>query len=223
MITKLSCPSCGGEVKLHSFNAYVVCAYCRQILVRENDAYLASGEVSEVADDYTPYQIDTEGWFLGVHFGLIGRVRLAWENGFWNEWYVLFDDGRFGWLAEAQGQLAILFDNVDDDARIDLEVHLRDLRICTDLLGRHLKIGGVQFIISDIKQAETIAAEGETPKLAMRGSKLTAIDLVADDGRFATLEFCGKNKVPQFFVGSWVLHSDLKFSNLRELEGWSPS
>jgi hypothetical protein len=35
---------------------------------------------------------------------------MAWSAGFWNEWHLFLDDGRFGWLTESQGQLAILFE-----------------------------------------------------------------------------------------------------------------
>ena len=50
------------------------------------------------------------GEFDGVGFKLIGRVRVSYEEGSWNEWYALFQDGRPGWVAEAQGFFMVSFE-----------------------------------------------------------------------------------------------------------------
>ena len=44
--------------------------------------------------DVSPIQIGTMGTFEGVGFTVIGRVRWGWTDGSWNEWLLLFDDGR---------------------------------------------------------------------------------------------------------------------------------
>ena len=35
---------------------------------------------------------------------MVGRIQLRYDDGFWNEWYVLFDEGSGGWLSDASGQ-----------------------------------------------------------------------------------------------------------------------
>ncbi len=42
-----------------------------------------------------------------MHFGLIGRIQLKYEQGLWNEWHLLFDDGKSGWLSEAGGEYVL--------------------------------------------------------------------------------------------------------------------
>jgi hypothetical protein len=37
---------------------------------------------------------------------VVGRIQLRYDAGFWNEWYILFDDGSAGWLSDASGQYA---------------------------------------------------------------------------------------------------------------------
>ncbi len=49
--------------------------------------------MSEVIEDHTRIQITTSGQYEGRNFAVVGRIQLRYEDGFWNEWYVLFDDG----------------------------------------------------------------------------------------------------------------------------------
>lgn len=221
MSTKLPCPSCGGEVTLHSFTPYVVCSYCRHILIKKGDNYEDSGEVSGIAQDMSPFQIGTEGWYQNVHFALIGRLRMAWDDGFWNEWYAYFDDGRFGWLAEAQGTLAVLFENTDttDQESVQKLIDTSDSPLL--LHGKKVVIIGVSMAVSDLKKADCIVVEGETPRLFMAGRRSASVDLMGSDGSIATIEFVGYPRPWRLFTGRYVSFSDLRFTGLRELEGWS--
>ncbi len=221
MATSLPCPNCAGEVRTRTFTWYVVCAYCRHILEKRDDRYTASGVVSEIAEDMSPFQIGSEGWFDGVHFGLIGRLRLAWEHGFWNEWYAYFDDGRFGWLAEAQGMLAILFESTDVQVNRRVQAELREYESLSSLLGQEFRIESVSLVVSDVKKTECIVVEGETPRMSVLRSSYTAIDFMGNNGEIATVEFVEHPPARRVFVGRYVAFTELRVSNLRELEGWS--
>ena len=106
-----TCPSCGAEVKFQSsVSITCVCPYCRTLIVRHDKNVEDMGKMAELPDDISPFQIGTEGIYNHVHFALIGRVRMAWEDGGWNEWFMWFDDGKKGWLSEAEGFLAISFE-----------------------------------------------------------------------------------------------------------------
>ena len=221
MSTSLSCPSCGGEVRLHSFTPYVACSYCRHILVQVQDGYQDSGQVSGVADDISPFQIGSEGWFEGVHFGLVGRIRLAWKDGFWNEWYAYFDDGRFGWLAEAQGTLAILFESTDEEVnRAVYDDQLPAIRAHPQPLGQTIKINSELFVLSDIKRVECVVVEGETPRMSPLGEDFTVVDFMGNKGEIATAEAVPNPPKRRLFIGRYVEFEELRLGNLRELEGW---
>ncbi len=220
MAISLSCPSCGGELNLHSYTPYVACTYCRHILVKVDEGYRDTNVVSEIAEDMSPFQIGSEGWFEGIHFGLIGRLRLAWEHGFWNEWYAYFDDGRFGWLAEAQGTLAILFEPKNPQVYRTILEDLQDHDQSFLLLGREVEISSVPFVVSDIKKAESIVVEGEMPRMSPLGTFFTAIDMMGPSGEIATAEFIPQPPARRAFVGRYVGFTDLRLSNLRELQGW---
>ena len=59
-------------------------------------------------------QIGTSGTFVAQRFTLVGRLQVQYDDGAWNEWYALFDDGRAGWLSEA-GDLYVMTMPVEID------------------------------------------------------------------------------------------------------------
>ena len=118
----LSCPACGGQVVFKSrASIYAVCSYCKSTLLRQDMELEKYGSVAEVQWDQPPLQIGTRGKYGFNPFEVIGRYRMAWAEGYWNEWYILFDDGRDGWLAEAQGFYAVLFEDVRGNVPPPLE------------------------------------------------------------------------------------------------------
>ncbi|MDQ5903421.1 MAG: hypothetical protein QG672_1012, partial [Pseudomonadota bacterium] len=103
-----SCPSCGAPVEFKSTaSLYAVCEYCRSTLLRHGEDLENIGRMADLLEDSSLIQIGTEGKFRGVHFGVIGRIQLKHESGIWNEWHILFDDGRAGWLSEASGEYVV--------------------------------------------------------------------------------------------------------------------
>ncbi len=220
MSTSIPCPSCGGDVSVRLSTAYVACQYCRHILVKSGENYADSGDVSGIAEDMSPFQIGAEGWLDGVHFGLVGRLRMAWKDGFWNEWYAYFDDGRFGWLAEAQGLLAILFEITDLEITKELRSKLKSFESPEHMLGKDVEISSIPLVVSDIKKTECIVVEGETPRVSVLGSPFTAIDFMGRNGEIATSEFIAQPPAHRLFLGNYVRASDLRLGNLREIDGW---
>src|ERR1043165_6717676 len=99
---KVSCPSCGAEVSFRSSaSVMAVCEYCRSTLLKDAESVKDIGKMSEVLEDYSPIQINTSGVFQDRAFTVVGRIQLRYDAGFWNEWYVFFDDGTNGWLSDA--------------------------------------------------------------------------------------------------------------------------
>ena len=108
---KLACPSCGAEWSpLAHFGHRRVRLLPQHALLREADAVRDVGKMSAL-EDYSPIRIATSGIYAGQAFGVVGRIQLRYDAGFWNEWYILFDDGSAGWLSDASGQYAITVDS----------------------------------------------------------------------------------------------------------------
>lgn len=213
-MTDYACPSCGAAVTLRSAIAVTaICPYCRTLVVRHGDAVETIGTMAVLPDDISPLQINTTGTFGKMSFVLIGRAKIGWEDGCWNEWLMLLDSGEQAWLAEAQGSLAISRAVPKPEGVSD--AGLRDLR-----LGTLLSIDRVAYSVSDIKTAQPLGYEGEFPAdITPVGTEMRVIDLTSENGGFVSIT-CVADNPPELFQGAYTAFNDLKLANLRELPGW---
>lgn len=204
-----NCPSCGAAIIFQSsISVTAVCTYCHSLVVRHDVNVEAIGTMAELPPDMSPFQIGTGGTHKGVHFTLIGRARIAWEDGAWNEWFMLRDDNSKAWLAEAQGSVCV-----------NAEVPEENLPEQPPRMNHVLKLGGTSYRVTDVKEAECIGSEGELPFIAKKGRKTVSVDLTGKAGAFASIEYSNGEK-PRLFLGEYVEFDILKFTNLRELPGW---
>jgi hypothetical protein len=211
-MTSFACPTCGGEVRFNSGTPFAVCRYCKSLLTR-NDVTLESvGQAAMVPDDFSPLQIGVMGRYEGRRFTVVGRLRKVWAEGSWNEWCVAFEDGHFGWLAEAQGELVMTFEQ-------PVAVLGSPVRKTDDIQpGAAWRIGGNLFSVTDIKDVSCLGAEGELTGVIRSGESVRSVDLRGPGFEFATVEFRAAKVTP--FVGRFVEFADCRFSNLRRLAGW---
>ena len=108
MAKTAACPSCGAPVTFRSVASIMaVCDFCQSTLVRQGANLENLGKMAEFLEDRSVLQRGSEGRWNGRHFGLIGRIQLRYDAGLWNEWHLLFDDMKSGWLSEAGGELVI--------------------------------------------------------------------------------------------------------------------
>ena len=115
---KAFCPSCGANVVFKSpASVMAVCEYCQTTVLKDAESVKDIGKMASVLEDYSPLQIGTTGIYQQQGFSLLGRIQLKYDDGLWNEWYALFDDGKEGWLSEASGQYVFTFlEGKADDA-----------------------------------------------------------------------------------------------------------
>jgi hypothetical protein len=205
------------------------------MVVRHDVDVESIGTMAELPEDMSPLQIGTSGFYKGVRFSIIGRLKIAWESGVWNEWFLYSDDGRKGWLAEAQGSYGVSFE-LDEPLHPKTEEALNkrfaefemQRRITKDGdedeaqgpldIGDHIKLQQKMLTVVDVKHATCIGSEGELPFSAPKGRKTLSIDLMGTDGEFACIEIHEGQK--RIFVGDYVEWNDLRCDNLRPLEGW---
>ena len=203
---KLACPSCGAEVAFRSAtSAIAVCEYCHSTLLREADAVRDVGKMSAVLEDYSPLRIGVSGVYSGRAFGVIGRIQLRYDAGFWNEWYIYFDDGSAGWLSDASGQYAVTLDaGLADDAPPFGQI----------VPGGQYHHDGVVYIAADLRKARCSGGEGELPFRVGAGWEATVADY-RQSHRFLTLDY-SDGSPPRRYVGKAVTLADLKCQLLRE-------
>ncbi|NJD25998.1 MAG: DUF4178 domain-containing protein [Betaproteobacteria bacterium] len=205
MALTANCPSCGAPVVFRSAGSlFAVCEFCRSTLVRHDQALEDIGKMAALVEDRSPLQLGAEGSHEGVHFALIGRIQIKYSQGYWNEWHLLFDDMRTGWLSEAGGEYVLTFSQ---------PVH-EPLPAFDELkIGQRFVVAGQPWTVSNLEKAECVAGEGELPFKVGAGYPVEAADL-RNQKAFATLDY--SEVPPLLFVGRAVEFGTLNMANLRD-------
>jgi len=202
------CPSCGAPVEFKSAaSVLAVCDYCRSTLIRQGEDLANLGRMAALLDDRSPLQRGAEGVWRGRPFGLIGRIQLRYEQGLWNEWHLLFDDGKSGWLSEAgdeyvMSELKPLGSAPPPFANLEV--------------GQSLRLNGRPYTLTNLLKAECVGGEGELPFKVGAGYPAPVADLRDEAGGYATLDYSESEERPIFFEGEAVDFESLRWNNLRQ-------
>ena len=196
-----NCPSCGAPVTFRCASSILaVCEYCRTTLLNVDGRVEDLGKMAELAEDRS------EGSYGNVSFTVVGRIQLEYSQGFWNEWFLLFDNGVDAWLSEAGGSYAIYTQRPPPSGLPGFA----DLKP-----GDRLDFEGDAWIVSNLERSECVAGEGELPFKVGAGYPAPVADLRSRSGKgVATLDY--SEDAPLLFVGKAVDFSSLKWRNLRE-------
>jgi hypothetical protein len=190
-----NCPSCGAPIEFKiGGSIVVVCDYCRTVVARGDRNVEDLGKVAALIDTGSPLRRDLPGKYGGVGFRIAGRTQMRHQaGGVWDEWYAAFDDGRWGWLAEAAGKFYVTFTTA--------AANLPPFNV--------IQVGGRMgdLVISEVGTATVISGEGEIPWRVEPGSTYDYADLSGPQGKFATIDY--SEETPLFFGG--------RETNLREL------
>ncbi len=189
-------------------SVFAVCGYCATTLVRRDVNLETYGKMAELPYDMSPFQLGTQGLYDGKPFELVGRLKVSWENGTWNEWYVVFNEGRTGWLGEAMGFYMLGFERPD--------VQVPDRSRLTP--GATVTLDREDYHLDDMREVECIGSEGELPFFAAQGRRSFSVDLSGPEGEFASIEYAAAET--RIYIGRYVEFDELKLKNLRELDGW---
>ena len=204
-----NCPACGAPIVFKSSASFHgVCEFCRSTLVRQGGNLENLGRMADLVEDASPIRIGTEGWYRGVHFAVIGRIQLRYAAGVWNEWHLLFDDQRGGWLSDAGGEYLISFLAAPDGPLPEF---------ASLMPNDEVKLAGRDFVVSDIEEALCLSGEGELPFAFGAGYPARLVDLRSTNeaaAAFASIDY--SETPPLLFVGESLPFAAFKFANLRE-------
>jgi predicted RNA-binding Zn-ribbon protein involved in translation (DUF1610 family) len=208
-----SCPSCGGEIRFAAGSSLVaVCPHCRSAVARLDGVALKDlGKVADLVPTSSPFALGMDGKpGKGLKpFRLVGRLQLSTGEGTWDEWHVAFEDGKYGWLAEAQG--AFYLTHPMPAPKTPEWEALEP--------GQQLELFPYgHFMVAEKREALYVSAEGELPFAAPPGSTFRYADLDASDGGFATLDYGDDAGLDAFFVGRKVQLADL---GIKGLAAWT--
>jgi hypothetical protein len=189
------CPACGAPIELKiGSSMVVVCAHCSSLVARGDRRLEDHGKVAALVETGTPLALDLKGRYKGTPFTLVGRTQYRHQaGGVWNEWYASFDNGRWGWLAEAQGKYYLTFER--KPTKETVLPQLGELSI-----GQRFTIPGVgKLLVAECGEADFVSAEGEIPFQLRPGDKHRYADLSGGGGKFATLDY--SDETPVIYTG----------------------
>ncbi len=122
------------------------------------------------------------GKIKGRTFGVLGRVRYEYADGFWDEWFLQFDNGQIGWVEEDEGELTLTYKTKLTSPVPPFE----QIRV-----GSFIPLGGERMFVSEKGQGKVQGAQGEVtitvpPGRAVQyvngNAAAKAIRLIIDEG-----------------------------------------
>ena len=203
-----NCPNCGAKITFRwSASVQTVCEYCKSILVRTDVDLQKVGQVADLPPNSSPIQMGTEGVYGAQSFVAIGRIIYEYGQGSWNEWHLMMNNGTSGWLSDAQDEYAVTF--AAPGRRLPAECRI----------GQQYAWDKETYTVSTVTKAHYRGVEGELPFQYWDKSDVIFVDLLSDNGKFATIDY--SDETPALYLGEAVEFESLKLKNLRSFEGWS--
>lgn len=184
-----------------------VCEFCQATVLKDLESVKDIGKMSAVLEDFSPIQIGTAGRHGSRAFDVIGRIQLRYAAGMWNEWYLMFDDGSFGWLGDSSGMYVMTFERAVEGALPDF---------ASLEAGNSYSLGGQDMRCSEIRTADCIGGQGELPFRVGEGWQARVADFRAGS-RFATLDYSDGER-PVYYIGVSVTLEELQCQLLRDDE-----
>ena len=194
------CPNCGAPIAFQVDSSIVtVCDSCSTVVARTDRAFEDLGKISDLVQTRSPLSLWMSGTFEGVGFQLTGRVQIQHgAGGVWDEWYMAFDDGRWGWLAEAQGRFYLTFRH-------------NGPAVATEKLQPGVKVSvgdpAMAMTVAETGEATLSAGRGEIPYRLEPGRRYPYADLSGAGGTFGTIDF--SENPPAVFIGRQVSIAEL--------------
>ena len=203
-----NCPNCGAKITFRwSASVQTVCEYCKSILVRTDVDLEKVGQVADLPANSSPIQIGTEGIYGPHSFVAIGRIIYQYDQGNWNEWHLMMNNGTSGWLSDAQDEYAGSF--AAPGRKLPKECRV----------GQDYSWDNASYKVSTITKAHYRGVEGELPFQYWDKTDVVFVDLMSYSGKFGTIDY--SDDEPVLYLGEFVDFDSLKLKNLRSFEGWS--
>ena len=168
MARQLSCPSCGGPLTIESaFTTFLVCNYCGASLFVNDTSVDISGQSAKIAEYPSRFSIGANGKVNGRGFRVLGHVRYKNEDGYWDEWFLQFNDQQIGWLVEDEGDLTLTY-----KSKLTFPVPpYEDMRI-----GSFVPFGKDNLFLSEKGETQVDGVEGEVSLNIPPGKPIRYVD-----------------------------------------------
>lgn len=168
------------------------------------------GKVAPLGRELSPLQLGCRGQVGGRSFELIGVLRKGRQGVRWNEFFLAWSDGQYGWLSDGNGEY-LLFAHDPSGQGLPDPAGLP--------AGSKITLGDTTWRVTESASANILAAEGELPFAVQPNEPTRYCDMRAD-GRVATLDRDGHGQT-LLWVGQPVELPSLQMEGLRPFSGWA--
>jgi predicted RNA-binding Zn-ribbon protein involved in translation (DUF1610 family) len=180
MAKQMSCPACGAPLTIESrFVKLVTCDFCGQVSLLRDTGLDPTGRTAKLATFPSPLYIDATGTLQGHRFRVMGRLRYRYDAGFWDEWFLTFDNGKPGWLTEDEGEFSFYVKSSFEGQLPSFE----EVRV-----GGTLTVAGRRVFVTEKGHAEIAGGEGQLAFTLLPGEPVDYVDGTSDD-RLVSIEY----------------------------------
>lgn len=185
--SELSCPSCGMAVAgISAHTRSLQCPGCASWIYLSNNGWTDGGVFEHALDAPSILHLGRSGSLVSADkpnrpFVVAGRVRISYARGFWDEWWLEFEDAGHQWLEESDG-------NYELHSAVALTPDPADALAVT--VGSNLKIDGQDWFVTERLEAEVTGTEGRLPVAIVPAEKVVCIELIGN-GKEISIEATG--------------------------------
>jgi len=178
-IRRKNCGSCGAPLEIKSaFTKSIICPYCDTTNIIEEKGVNPQGKMAKISEAFSIFNIGRTGKIKNQKFEVLGRLRYGYDEGYWDEWFLQFDNGEAKWLTEEEGECSIFqkelitkpIENIDS------------LRV-----GQFVDVEGKRVFITEITDCKILGGEGELHYNVVPGKELVHYEGNAG-GKLVSLE-----------------------------------
>lgn len=206
MAAQGQCPGCGAPIEFRMGSSVsAVCQYCSTTVRRTDRGLENMGKVAALADTPSIVAVGDSGTIGDQGFQVLGKVQLAHDmGGVWEEWYLGFHNGQWGWLAYAQGLFMVTW-KVEPTPPVPA---MSEMRVDS---GVSFGQRGIYRVV-ELKQATIASAQGELPFTPRAGDNRYYADLHGPQTGFGTIDWGQGNEPVEVFLGYQMLESQLRIT-----------
>ncbi|MFC1743683.1 DUF4178 domain-containing protein [Candidatus Riflebacteria bacterium] len=199
---EVNCTACGASFTLaNRFVKLVICEYCGTTSSVGADGLDPKGKTSKLPDFPSLFFLGAKGTVMSKRFLAQGRLRFDYNSGFWDEWYLVFEDGDAGWMHEDEGEYT-LFIKEEPKGNIPAFENIT--------VGMKYDINRYDVFIVEKRTCVIVGGEGQLEKLTMPGETIPFVDGNCK-GKIISIEYLQDG--PEICFGGIVLPKAIKIEN----------
>ena len=200
MPSTFNCPQCGSPVPARvRYTKLIVCSSCGCSLLLEDDAVKHIGKRSIIADYPSIFRLGGHYRYRHMAFTMQGRVQYDYGGGYWDEWWVIADDGEGKWISVDEG-----------DISIEAPIAVAETPPAYDALqiGDSVSIGGQSLRVTEKDHCLCNGLEGQLPEVIFAGDRHRYVHCSGSGNTLFTLEYAEDRTY--LYKGLWVDPFDIK-------------